>query len=261
LTLFVAKSALSAALSTKSASPPITTAMILAAGRGERMRPLTDSTPKPLLMAGGKRLIEWQIERLVAAGVRRIVINHAWLGEQFEQLLGAGALAGTGAPANASARQRYGCELLFSQEASALETAGGIAKALPVLDADRSDAPFIVVSGDIYTDLDYSQLPRHLGAHAAHLVLVPNPPYHPNGDMGVVQGLIDPQAAVKHTYANVGVFKPSVFKQLDPSVKHKLFPWLYQQGSITGELFEGEWHNVGTPQQLADLELVLRTKH
>jgi N-acetyl-alpha-D-muramate 1-phosphate uridylyltransferase len=219
---------------------PLRTAMILAAGRGERMRPLTDTTPKPLLIAGGKRLIEWQIEGLVKAGVQRIVINHAWLGEQFEAALGNG--------------KRYGCELLYSPEATALETAGGIAKALPLL----GDAPFIVVSGDIHTHYDYTCLPTDLGTHAAHLVLVPNPSYNPNGDMGLASGLITPQAINKHTYANIGVFSPAIFKSLDPTVKHKLFPWLYAQGSIGGELFAGEWHNVGTSQQLVALDGALK---
>jgi MurNAc alpha-1-phosphate uridylyltransferase len=221
---------------------PLRTAMILAAGRGERMRPLTDTTPKPLLMASGKRLIEWQIEGLVKAGVQRIMINHAWLGEQFEAALGNG--------------KRYGCELVYSPETTALETAGGIAKALPIL----GDAPFVVVSGDIHTNYDYTRLPTDLGAHAAHLVLVPNPSYNPNGDMGLEHGLIAAQATNKHTYANIGVFSPAIFKSLDPTVKHKLFPWLYAQGSISGELFVGEWHNVGTPQQLMVLDRALMEK-
>ncbi len=217
----------------------LNTAMILAAGRGERMRPLTDVTPKPLLMAGSKRLIEWQIEGLVRAGVQRIVINHAWLGEQFAAVLGGGA--------------RYGCELLFSAETTALETAGGIAHALLLL----GQAPFIVVSGDIYTDFNYHSLPTDLRGCAAHLVLVANPSYHAAGDMGLVNGLIDSQAAEKWTYANIGVFNPSLFKSLASNTKHKLFPWLYAQGSISGEYSSATWHNVGTPQQLADLDAAL----
>jgi N-acetyl-alpha-D-muramate 1-phosphate uridylyltransferase len=215
------------------------TAMILAAGRGERMRPLTDSTPKPLLRAGGKRLIEWQILSLVKAGVNRIVINHAWLGDQFEAALSSGS--------------RYGCALVYSPESTALETAGGIAHALPLL----GDAPFIVVSGDIYSDYDYGQLPTALNGAAAHLVLVDNPSYHLAGDMGIVNGLIDPAAASKRTYANIGVFDPQVFKSLSPMAKQKLFPWLYTQGKITGEHSRAVWHNVGTPQQLADLDAQL----
>jgi N-acetyl-alpha-D-muramate 1-phosphate uridylyltransferase len=217
----------------------IRTAMILAAGRGERMRPLTDATPKPLLMAGGKRLIEWQIENLVRAGVARIVINHAWLGEQFEQTLGTGA--------------RFGCELLYSPETQALETAGGIAHALPLL----GHQPFIVVSGDIYTDYDYRQLPSALNGAAAHLVLVDNPTYHRAGDMAWVNGWIDPAASDKLTYANIGVFEPQIFQTLNPNVKQKLFPWLYAQGKLSGEHSHAVWHNVGTAQQLADLNLAL----
>jgi N-acetyl-alpha-D-muramate 1-phosphate uridylyltransferase len=215
------------------------TAMILAAGRGERMRPLTDNTPKPLLVAGGKRLIEWQILSMVNAGVTRIVINHAWLGEQFETTLGNGS--------------RYGCELVYSPETTALETAGGIAHALPLL----GDAPFIVASGDIYTDYRYGDLPTALNGAVAHLVLVDNPSYHAAGDMGIVNGWVDPAAASKRTYANIGVFDPQIFKSLNPKAKQKLFPWLYAQGKITGEHSSAVWHNVGTPQQLADLDAQL----
>lgn len=211
------------------------TAMILAAGRGERMRPLTDITPKPLLMAGGKRLIEWQIAALVQARVQRIVINHAWLGEQFERCLGDGG--------------RYGCELLYSTETTALETAGGIAHALPLLGA----APVIVVSGDIYTTFDYSKLPTDLNGLAAHLVLVANPAYNPQGDMGLHSGQVIPNAPVKLTYANIAVLDPALFSGLDPNATLKLFPWLYQQGRISGELSTATWHNVGTPKQLAEL--------
>ncbi len=223
-----------------SAVAPVRTAMILAAGRGERMRPLTDTTPKPLLVAGGQRLIEHQITALVSAGVRRIVVNHAWLGEQFEKTLGRG--------------ERYGCELLYSPENPALETAGGIARALPLL----GEAPVIVVSGDIYSDFNYATLPTALGDAAAHVVLVNNPVYHPSGDMGLVGGVIDPHASLKLTYANIGVFNPHIFKQLNPNAKQKLFPWLYAQGTIKGEHSVAVWHNVGTPQQLADLSELLR---
>jgi N-acetyl-alpha-D-muramate 1-phosphate uridylyltransferase len=223
------------------AATSLHTAMILAAGRGERMRPLTDTTPKPLLMAGGKRLIEWQIEGLVRAGVKRIVINHAWLGEQFEATLGDGGL--------------YGCTLLYSCESRALETAGGIARALPML----GNEPFIVVSGDIYTAFDYSTLPQLSQAVSAHLVLVANPAYHPAGDMGLVNGLIQEHSPQRFTYANIGVFQPSIFESLDPNAKHKLFPWLYHQGHISGEFSNAAWHNVGTPSQLAELDAHLKT--
>ena len=203
------------------------------------MRPLTDATPKPLLYAGKHRLIEWQIAALVRAGVRRIVINHAWLGSQFESVLGTGS--------------RYGCELIYSAESPALETAGGIAHALPHL----GQAPFIVVSGDIYTDYDYAALQAHAATPLVHLVLVANPPYNAAGDMGLHAGQINPAAAEKLTYANIGVFNPRIFSHLDPSAPKKLFPWLYQQAPLTGELFGGSWHNVGTPQQLANLQALL----
>jgi N-acetyl-alpha-D-muramate 1-phosphate uridylyltransferase len=219
------------------------TAMILAAGRGERMRPLTDTTPKPLLVAGNNRLIEWQINGLVKAGVQRIVINHAWLGEQFKTVLGNG--------------DRYGCELIYSPESTALETAGGIARALPFL----GNMPFIVVSGDIYTDFDYQTLPHDLNDNVAHLILVDNPSYNPHGDMSLVNGFVDTNThGIKLTYANIGVFSPLPFKALSTNVKHKLFPWLYDQGSISGEHSSAIWHNVGTPQQLLELASSLR-KH
>ncbi len=217
----------------------LNTAMILAAGRGERMRPLTDATPKPLLMAGKQRLIEWQITALVRAGVQRIVINHAWHGEQFLAQLGDGS--------------RYGCKLLYSPENPALETAGGIAQALHTFDLIHSTTPLIVVSGDIYSDYDYRQLPTALGSHAAHLVLVDNPPYNPNGDMSLAHGMIAAAGTHTLTYGNIGVFRPSLFAQLPRQTPYKLFPWLYGCGSISGELYNGQWHNVGTPAQLDTL--------
>lgn len=238
--------------------------MILAAGRGERMRPLTDTIPKPLLFLGKYRLIEWQIIHLVRAGIERIVINCAWLSEQFSVLLGDGS--------------HYGCQLIYSYETVALETAGGIIKALPLLmditQIDQSNQfntphtallsdlnikPFIVVSGDIYTDYDYRQLPEHLGENIAHLVLVNNPEYNPLGDMGLVNNrivyddFIDIQHNMQHknqlTYGNIGVFSPLIFLGLQPMTL-KLFPWLYSQGSIQGEHYTGNWHNIGTPAQL-----------
>ncbi|HVG04365.1 MAG TPA: sugar phosphate nucleotidyltransferase, partial [Burkholderiaceae bacterium] len=178
---------------------PITHALILAAGRGERMRPLTDAVPKPLLRAGGKRLIEWQIESLVRAGVHQIVINVAHLPDQFPAALGDG--------------QRYGAALQYSREGDsaddALESLGGIVRALPWL----GNAPFIVTSGDIVTDFPYQSLLRPSDAQRrgdtnAHLVLVANPPFHLRGDMGLVDERIDPDATPRMTYANIGVFSP-----------------------------------------------------
>lgn len=225
-------------------------ALILAAGRGERMRPLTDTTAKPLLHAGGRRLIEWQIDALARAGVRDIVVNTAHLPQQFEDALGEGA--------------RYGVRLVYSREGEraedALETLGGIVRALPWL----GPSAFAVVSGDIVTGFDYAALhaaARALdaGAADAHLVLVDNPAFHPRGDMALVDGRIDPDAGLRLTYANIGVFAPRLFAGLKVQ-RAKLFPWLYgaaRAGRVTGEHSAARWFNIGTPAELerADAEL------
>ena len=228
-------------------------AMILAAGRGTRMRPLSDRMPKPLLAVGGKPLIVWQIEALVAAGFDEIVINHAWLGEQLEAALGDGV--------------RYGARIAWSREGTALETAGGIVTALPLLDGGHGD-PFAVVSADIHTDFDYrtlapvtASIAARFPLHAAHLVLVDNPAWHPAGDMALVDGLIvraSPDAATPlMTYANIAVFHPRVFDGLTPHRQARLFPWAYalaDAGRMTGSRHDGAWDNVGTPLQLAALD-------
>jgi N-acetyl-alpha-D-muramate 1-phosphate uridylyltransferase len=228
-----------------------TNALILAAGRGERMRPLTDSTPKPLLFAGGKRLIEWQIEALAKAGVRRIVINTAHLPQQFEDVLGDGA--------------RYGAELAYSREGEraddALETLGGIVHALPLL----GDRAFIVASGDIVTGYDYTALAEPMraieaGAFDAHLVLVDNPPFHSQGDMALIDGCVDPDGEKRLTYANIGVFSRALFTGLQP-VRARLFPWLYgaaRAGRVSGEHARVQWFNVGSPDELARADAELR---
>lgn len=220
-------------------------AFILAAGRGERMRPLTDALPKPLLKAGGKPLIAWQLERLAAAGVREVVINHAHLGERLEAELGSGS--------------RWGLAISWSREKEALETAGGIAHALGLI----GDRPFIVVSGDIHTDFDYSGLAaaaqdigRDPSRRAAHFVLVDNPPYHPGGDMGLAGGRVRREGPLL-TYANIAVFHPELFAGIAPGARLRLFPWAYRfvdEGRVTGELFAGAWENLGTPAQLAALD-------
>jgi MurNAc alpha-1-phosphate uridylyltransferase len=226
-------------------------ALILAAGRGERMRPLTDSVPKPLLRVGDRHLIEWQISALAAAGIRELVINTAHLPQQFESALGDG--------------HRFGVSIAYSREGEqaedALETLGGIVRALPHLGA----TPFVVVSGDIITGFDYATLhPRarelEAGAAEAHLVLVDNPSFHRRGDMGLVDGRIAPDAVEKLTYANIGVFAPALFAGL-ASGRARLFPWLYgaaRAGRVTGEHFSGPWYNVGTPDELAQLDDQLR---
>jgi len=228
-------------------------ALIFAAGRGERMRPLSDTTPKPLLEAGGKRLIEWQIEALVRAGFNELVINTAHLASQIERAIGDGA--------------RYGARIAYSHEGDtaedALETLGGIVKALPLLSPNGA-RPFIAVSGDIVTDYDYRRLMPHaqaieLGVADAHLVLVDNPPSHPAGDMGLAQGKIGLHPPLL-TYGNIGVFAPRLFAGEAP-VKKKLFPWLYraaERGRVSGERYAGRWHNVGTPDELAALDSLLR---
>jgi len=220
-------------------------ALILAAGRGERMRPLTDTMPKPLLRAGGKTLVAWHLERLAAAGIRRIVINHAHLGEQLEAAVGDGS--------------RWGVHVAWSREGTALETGGGIVKALDLLGAD----PFVVVSGDIYTDFDFSRLADVAGAiardpagRAAHFVLVDNPPFHPGGDMGLADGRVRREGPLL-TYANIAVFHPALFAGIAPGTHLRLFPWAYRfvdEGRVTGERFAGAWENVGTPAQLAELD-------
>lgn len=227
-------------------------ALIFAAGRGERMRPLSDLTAKPLLRAGGRLLIEYQIEALVRAGIRELVINLAHLADSFAPLLGDGSA--------------YGARIVYSREGDAaedaLETLGGIVKARPLL----GDAPFVAVSGDVVTDFDYRRLAAHaqaiaLGAADAHLVLVPNPPFHPGGDMGLADGRIV-RAQPWFTYANIGVFAPRLFAH-EPVEKKKLFPWLYRFADgnrITGELHRGRWYNVGTPADLEALDAELSAR-
>jgi len=240
------------------APEPALKAMIFAAGRGERMRPLTDARPKPLLPAGGKPLIVWQIEALARAGFTDIVINHAWLGQQIEDALGDGG--------------RFGVRLAYSAEASALETAGGIARALPLLSAApaRGDI-FLAVSGDIFTDFDYrALLPRARALAGApeprmHLVMVPNPPFHPGGDFALgADGLLRPAGsagAASLTFGNIGLYDTRMFADIEPGRKVAMTPYYraaVAAGLASGERFDGAWENVGTPAQLAGLDAALR---
>jgi len=227
-------------------------ALLFAAGRGERMRPRSDVTAKPLLRAGGRRLIEWQIEALVRSGVSEIVVNTAHLAQQIEDTLGDGS--------------RYGTRLRYSREGSnasdALETLGGIILALPLLGA----APFIAASSDIVTGFDYGGLAAPLAAVArgdadAHLVLVDNPHFHANGDMGLADGRVRMRRPYL-TYGNIGIFAPALFDGLGPR-RAGLFPWLYrfvEQGRVSGEHFRGRWHNVGTPAELDALDAELSAR-
>jgi MurNAc alpha-1-phosphate uridylyltransferase len=227
-------------------------ALIFAAGRGERMRPLTDITAKPLLTAGGKRLIEWQIEALVRAGIRELVINTAHFAQHVEEALGDGS--------------RYGARIAYSREGenaeAALETLGGIVKALPLL----GNSPFVAVSSDIVTDYDYRRLVPHaqaieLGVADAHVVLVDNPPQHPSGDMGLASGHATRHAPLLN-YGNIGVYAPRLFAH-ESAIKKRLYPWMYQfveAGRVTAEHHTGMWHNLGAPEDLAQLDAELRRR-
>ena len=218
-------------------------AFILAAGRGERMRPLTDHTPKPLLPAGGKPLIVWHLERLAAAGFKEIVVNHAHLGSQIEAALGDGA--------------QWGLHIQYSPEPpGALETAGGIAAALPLLGKE----PFLVVNGDVYCDIDFG---RFLKSTAdAHLVMVPNPAHHNSGDFSLDGArVVRAKGEQTFTYSGVAVFTPSFFAEVKPGSIMKLRPLLdaaIAAGTLTGERHTGRWVDVGTPQRLAELDQELR---
>ena len=225
-------------------------AMILAAGRGERMRPLSDTTPKPLLEADGKSLIAAQIEALARAGFRDIVINVSHLPERFVAALGNGT--------------RFGVTLRWSFEPEPLEVAGGIATALPLL----PPGPALIVSGDVWTAFDYASLrqraeamARDAAAPRVHLVLVRNPPYHPDGDFALVDGRVALDATPRHTFANIGIYDTGLFRDLPRGVKLKLLPYLQRwiaEDRVSGELFGGPWANVGTPEDLAQLDRDLR---
>ncbi len=215
-------------------------AMILAAGRGERMRPLTDTTPKPLLLAGGKPIIQHTIEQLVSAGFKEIVINTAHLGEQIKGTLGNG--------------NYLGAEIFYSDEGdTGLETAGGIINALPLL---GNDAPFLVVNGDIANDYDFSLLYNRT-IDLAHLVLIPNPTHHPEGDFHLSNnGLAKVQGKPTLTFSGIGLYHPELFENTAPG-KTKLAPLLrlaMTQNRVTAEQFNGFWMDIGTPQRLNDLD-------
>ena len=215
-------------------------AMILAAGRGERMRPLTDRHPKPLLKVDGRALIEWHIEALKDAGIKDILINTSWLGDQIPEYLGDGAY--------------WGVDLTFSHEPSALETAGGIRKALDFFDGE----PFIVVNGDVWTDFSYKDLLQQ-PSKLAHIVLVPNPEHNLKGDFQLRNDdLVIAEGDNKHTFSGIGVYQPEIFKDLPLEEPYPLAPVLKElmvEAEVTGELFEGRWHDIGTPERLEALNL------
>ena len=217
-------------------------ALILSAGLGRRMRPLSDCAPKPLLEVGGQRLIEWHLEKLAAAGVRDVVINTSYLAEQFPAALGNG--------------ERWGIAIRYSHEGpKPLETGGGMHRALALLD----DAPFIAAAADIWSDFDYETLPDE-PTGLAHLVMVPNPDFHLAGDFWLDGSrLNEDRVGEKLTFASIGVYRPKFIAAHAPG-RFALLP-LYQQamrdGQLTGERYDGEWRNIGTPQQLADLDALL----
>ncbi len=227
--------------------------MLLAAGRGERMRPLTQITPKPMLQLAGKPIIQWLIEGLAHVGCRHIVINHAWLGGVVEAGLGLGT--------------QWQISMSYSAEQQALETAGGIAFALPKL----GDAPFFVANGDVATDWPMAKIaailtnwqPRQL----AHLVLVPNPAHHQQGDFSLnTAGLVLNQGEVMRTFSGLGIYHPSLFKSIQAGQLARLAPLLrqaIQEQRVTGELYRGFWQDVGTPERLAELnlEFLVRPSH
>lgn len=212
--------------------------MILAAGRGERMRPLTDEHPKPLLKVDGRALIEWHIEALKDAGIKEILINTSWLGDQIPEYLGDGAY--------------WGVNLTFSHEPTALETAGGIRKALDFF----SDQPFIVVNGDVWSDYDYEKLLQQ-PTKSAHIVLVSNPEHNTQGDFFLRDdGLVIAEGESRTTFSGIGVYQPEIFKDLKEDEPTPLAPILRElmvEAQVTGELFDGKWHDIGTPERLKTL--------
>ena len=226
-------------------------ALIFAAGLGERMRPLTNHTPKPLLIVGGKPLIVWHLEKLAAIGVRDVVINTSWLAGEFPEKLGDD--------------ERWGLRLHFVYEGpTPLETGGGMWNALPLLD----DEPFIAVNGDIWTDYDFARLPRELKGDA-HLVLVDNPEHHPGGDFALLEGnRIASDSNPKLTFSGIGVYRPALFDDWRAIIgnapdadetppRFKLAPLLraaMTRGAVTGEHHRGQWTDVGTPGRLAWLD-------
>ncbi|MFT4171576.1 MAG: nucleotidyltransferase family protein [Rhodocyclaceae bacterium] len=223
--------------------------MILAAGRGERMRPLTDHRPKPLLEVGGKPLIVWHIEKLARAGFHDIVINHAHLGGMIETALGNGRVLGVA--------------IRYSPEAEALETAGGIVQALPLL----GDAPFLVVNGDVFCDLPLAPFAARgltrmtTRAALAHLAMVPNPAHHVGGDFVLGEdGALSEDGAERLTFAGIGVYRPELFAGIERGSKAKLGPLLrtaMAEHRASGELFDGRWVDVGTPERLRRLDSAL----
>jgi MurNAc alpha-1-phosphate uridylyltransferase len=222
-------------------------AMLLAAGRGERLRPLTDRIPKALVEAGGKPLIAWHLERLAASGCREAVINVSHLGEQIVERMGDG--------------RRFGLRIAYSREPQPLETAGGIAQAASLLGPE----PFLLVNADIYCEKDFRPLlARSLGDRLGHLVLVPNPAHRAGGDFTLEGDRVGSAPAPRYTYAGIALLSPRLVESVQPGSKAPLAPLLYaaaDRGLLGGELYGGLWQDVGTVERLAELEKVLATRH
>ncbi|WCE04360.1 N-acetylmuramate alpha-1-phosphate uridylyltransferase MurU [Pseudoxanthomonas sp. JBR18] len=236
-------------------------ALVFSAGLGERMRPLTDTTPKPLLQVGGQPLIAWHLRKLAAMGITEVVINLSWLAEQFPQVLGDGS--------------EYGVRIAWSHEGLVpLETGGGMLHALPLL----GHAPFLAVNGDVWTDLDFTTLPRE-PAGEAHLVMIDNPPHHPRGDFHFETGdrlLPRRDGAANFTYSGIGVYRPSLLRDWHKVFEASTSPGLdgqpprfplapllraaMQRGAVSGQHHRGRWTDVGTPQRLAELDMQLASE-
>jgi len=219
-------------------------AMILAAGRGERLRPLTDTTPKPLIKVAGKSLIEYHLNNLARAGIKEIVINTAWLADKIHEELGDGS--------------NYNVSIRYSDEDEALETAGGIIKALPLLGKE----PFLVINGDIWCDYDFSRLPELKTDKQAHLLLVDNPKHNAKGDFALQNGLIRNEAETMHTFSGIGIYRSEFFAEqssgaapLAPIIRNKC-----EDGLVSGEIHDGHWTDVGTIERCKELEVQLTNR-
>jgi MurNAc alpha-1-phosphate uridylyltransferase len=223
---------------------------LLAAGRGERMRPLTDNLPKPLLTIQNKSLLAWHLEALANAGIKKVVINHAWLGHKIEESLGTG--------------NQFGLQIQYSPEETALETAGGIVKALPLIQADDY---FLVINGDVFCPNlpidqileEVSRIKNQASPVLAHLLMVPNPAQHPNGDFYLQGNRVSTKEgsdSEKLTFSGIGIYHKDLFQNLDIGSPAKLAPLLreaMEQNKVSGEKYLGPWHDVGTPQRLHEL--------